>query len=314
MHKLRSLALALGLALAGPGVVAAQDYPTRPIRLIIPFPPGGSNDVVGRMIATQARREARQAGDRRQPRRRRRRDRHRGRLDRAAPTATRCWSSRSRTRSIRGSTSSPTIRSRRSAPIGILGTGPNVLCGQSATAGEFGEGTDRARQAEAGRPAIRLGRHRQLPASRRRTVQARGRRRHAARAVQGRRPGHDRRDRRPHQGDVLLARADHAAHQVRQAARARHRRHRSARRCCPTCRPSPKPACRPTRRSTGGASSRRPARRSRSSTSCNAAIAAVQDDPEVQKQFATEGAEVVKMSRPSSAPSWSSEMNKWEPW
>jgi tripartite-type tricarboxylate transporter receptor subunit TctC len=32
---------------------AAQDYPNRPVRLIIPFPPGGSNDVVGRMIANQ---------------------------------------------------------------------------------------------------------------------------------------------------------------------------------------------------------------------------------------------------------------------
>jgi tripartite-type tricarboxylate transporter receptor subunit TctC len=31
----------------------AQDYPTRPVRMIIPFPPGGSNDVVGRMVAKQ---------------------------------------------------------------------------------------------------------------------------------------------------------------------------------------------------------------------------------------------------------------------
>ncbi len=31
----------------------AQDYPSKPVRLIIPFPPGGSNDVVGRMIALQ---------------------------------------------------------------------------------------------------------------------------------------------------------------------------------------------------------------------------------------------------------------------
>jgi len=30
---------------------AADDYPSKPIRLIIPFPPGGSNDVVGRMVA-----------------------------------------------------------------------------------------------------------------------------------------------------------------------------------------------------------------------------------------------------------------------
>ena len=30
---------------------AADDYPNRPGRLIIPFPPGGSNDVVGRLVA-----------------------------------------------------------------------------------------------------------------------------------------------------------------------------------------------------------------------------------------------------------------------
>jgi tripartite-type tricarboxylate transporter receptor subunit TctC len=34
-------------------VAVAQGYPTRPVRLIIPFPPGGSNDIVGRMIAAQ---------------------------------------------------------------------------------------------------------------------------------------------------------------------------------------------------------------------------------------------------------------------
>lgn len=31
---------------------AAEDYPARPVRLIIPFPAGGSNDVVGRLVAT----------------------------------------------------------------------------------------------------------------------------------------------------------------------------------------------------------------------------------------------------------------------
>jgi len=31
----------------------SQVYPAKPLRLIIPFPPGGSNDVVGRAIGQQ---------------------------------------------------------------------------------------------------------------------------------------------------------------------------------------------------------------------------------------------------------------------
>jgi tripartite-type tricarboxylate transporter receptor subunit TctC len=54
MPRIRSLMLtAAGLLLALSTSVAAQDYPNKPVRLIIPFPPGGSNDVVGRMVATQ---------------------------------------------------------------------------------------------------------------------------------------------------------------------------------------------------------------------------------------------------------------------
>jgi tripartite-type tricarboxylate transporter receptor subunit TctC len=44
--------LALLLALVS-GVAFAQSYPSKPVRLIIPFPPGGSNDVVGRAIGQQ---------------------------------------------------------------------------------------------------------------------------------------------------------------------------------------------------------------------------------------------------------------------
>ncbi len=57
MGKSRATAIGslwLLLALAGfTGSAAADDYPTRSIRLIIPFAPGGSNDVVGRIIANQ---------------------------------------------------------------------------------------------------------------------------------------------------------------------------------------------------------------------------------------------------------------------
>jgi tripartite-type tricarboxylate transporter receptor subunit TctC len=42
---------ALGLLFAAGGVDAQQEYPTKPIRLIVPFPPGGPSDVVARMLA-----------------------------------------------------------------------------------------------------------------------------------------------------------------------------------------------------------------------------------------------------------------------
>jgi tripartite-type tricarboxylate transporter receptor subunit TctC len=54
MPMMRSLALkAAGLMLALTTAAAAQDYPVKPVRVIVPFPPGGVNDTVGRMIATQ---------------------------------------------------------------------------------------------------------------------------------------------------------------------------------------------------------------------------------------------------------------------
>ena len=46
----RALFFFLGIALS---LAAAQPYPSKPVRLIIPFPPGGSNDVVGRVIGAQ---------------------------------------------------------------------------------------------------------------------------------------------------------------------------------------------------------------------------------------------------------------------
>jgi tripartite-type tricarboxylate transporter receptor subunit TctC len=39
------------LAVLVPGVVGAQAFPTRPITLIVPFPPGGSTDTAARIIA-----------------------------------------------------------------------------------------------------------------------------------------------------------------------------------------------------------------------------------------------------------------------
>ena len=32
------------------GPAAAQDWPTRPVTMVVPFPPGGGTDVLGRII------------------------------------------------------------------------------------------------------------------------------------------------------------------------------------------------------------------------------------------------------------------------
>ena len=53
MARARSIGLtALGLLLALTTVAAAENYPARPVRIIIPYAPGGINDFAARVVAT----------------------------------------------------------------------------------------------------------------------------------------------------------------------------------------------------------------------------------------------------------------------
>jgi hypothetical protein len=57
----RAIIAAIALAVASNALVASPDYPTRPITLVVPYPPGGGNDVITRLVAAKMSRASRRS-------------------------------------------------------------------------------------------------------------------------------------------------------------------------------------------------------------------------------------------------------------
>src|SRR3954467_2875693 len=55
----RALIAAVGTLATSPAL--AQDYPAKPVRIIVPYPPGGATDVLGRLLAPRIEQELKQS-------------------------------------------------------------------------------------------------------------------------------------------------------------------------------------------------------------------------------------------------------------
>ena len=199
--------LAAALAVSAPAL--AQDFPNRPITLVVPYAAGGGNDVMARIAAEKMSKTLGQqivienrggAGGSIATRQ----------VAKAAPDGYTLGLGGTGTLAI-----DPTLYPnvgydprKDFAPVGLIATSALVVLVQpGAVAAQIHCRADRARQDGARQAQLCLGRHRQRHPSRRGAVRQHGRHQAHAHSLQGQRPGADRSDRRPCRDLFLLAAA-----------------------------------------------------------------------------------------------------------
>ena len=206
--RARCALAAFVVAILLPAAASAQDYPSRPITLIVPYSAGGGNDLMARTAAEKMSKTLGQqivienrggAGGSIATRQ----------IAKSAPDGYTLGLGGTGTLAI-----NPTLYGsvgydprKDFAPIGLIATSALVVLRAPVAAGAHDPRSDRARQEKPGHAHLCLGRHRQRHPSRQRVF--RRLRRHQAdpRSLQRQLAGADRSDRRPRRDLFQLAAA-----------------------------------------------------------------------------------------------------------
>ena len=158
----------------------AQTYPAKPIRFILSYPPGGSTDTLGRIVAkvVSDAEGVNVIADNRPG--------ASGSIGtslcaKSPPDGyTMCMVSPAQTIASRLSANAGYDSLKDLSQVTLVATVPMLLLVHPSLPGKERRGTDRAREAQAGRPQLRIKRRRRQSASRDGTFQATGRPRHHA--------------------------------------------------------------------------------------------------------------------------------------
>ena len=156
---------ALGAALAASAL--AQGYPAKPVKVVVPYPPGGPTDIVARVVSQKL---AEQTGQQFLVENRAGAGGNIG----AEAVARAPADGYTLLVATTAHAINPSLFKQLGydlqkdfAPVSQLTGGPLVIVAHPVAAGEEREGADRARQGEAGRAQLRLVRQRAVDASRR---------------------------------------------------------------------------------------------------------------------------------------------------
>ena len=216
LHRL-SLVLATALTVHVTGPVRADDFPSRPLRVIVPFSPGGAVDGPMRLIAQAPEPAPRPARRRREQARRRRDDRHRRRGQggaRRVHAAARVADQRDQ----RDALLEAAVRSDRGLHAGRADRSrARRRRREPGGAGDLAAATDRVREGATRPGRLRIVGQRQRTAPVRRPARVADRHEDEPRALSRQRPGDDRSSRR-RGGDVDPRHCGHGRpHQGREA-------------------------------------------------------------------------------------------------